>query len=116
MKAGTIEYASMTKPLQPEELANAPPNPSSAPAFHGANALNYRAPAEAAALSLGRQVEFDAAAVPPGGCVVHAQDCWHGSAPNVSTTRHRRALVIHFLRGDARFIDGHSLQVAMHTR
>eukprot|EP00752_Nemacystus_decipiens_P006417 g5780.t2 len=108
---GTIEYASMTEPLRPEALAaNASASPSSIPSFHGANARNYRAQAEAAALSIGRQVEFDAVAVPPGGCVVHAQDCWHGSAPNVSTKRHRRALVVHFLRGDARFIDGHSLQ------
>ena len=109
--AGTIEYASMNKPLRPEASANASTCPSSTPSFHGANALNYRAPAEAAALSLGRQVTFDAVAVPPGGCVVHAQDCWHGSAPNVSSERHRRALVVHFLRGDAKFIDGHSLQV-----
>eukprot|EP00903_Cladosiphon_okamuranus_P012519 g11722.t2 len=63
-----------------------------------------------AALTLGRQVEFEVVAVPPGGCVVHAQDCWHGSGPNVSAERQRRALVVHFLRGDARFIDGHSLQ------
>lgn len=98
----------MTEPLRPAELASA----STSPSFHGANALNYRAPAEAAALTLGREVAFDAVAVQPGGCVVHAQDCWHGSAPNVSMERHRRALVVHFLRGDARFIDGHSLQVS----
>ena len=114
--AGTIEYASMTEQSAPGESANASPSSSATPSFHGANALNYRAPAEAAALSLGRQVEFEAVAVPPGGCVVHAQDCWHGSAPNVSTERHRRALVVHFLRGDARFIDGHSLQVGFETR
>lgn len=103
----------MTKPLRPEESANVSTGPSSTPSFHGANALNYRAPAEAAALTLGRQVDFEAVAVPPGGCVVHAQDCWHGSAPNVSAERHRRALVVHFLRGDARFIHGHSLQVRL---
>jgi len=105
----------MTEPLQatPASASPAPP----APSFHGANALNYRAPAEAAASSFGRGVEFEVVAVPPGGCVVHSQDCWHGSAPNVSSKRHRRALVVHFLRGDARFIEGHSLQVCiqLHT-
>lgn len=102
----------MTEPLPSQPLVPESSSSSSTPSFHGANALNYRAPAEAAAASLGRKVEFEEIAVPPGGCVVHAQDCWHGSAPNVSTNRHRRALVVHFLRGDARFIDGHSLQVA----
>lgn len=113
MHAGTIEYATMTTPLPAPEgsAADSSTSHSPLPSFHGADASNYRAPAEAAALSLGRRVEFEATAVKPGGCVVHAQDCWHGSAPNVSAQRHRRALVVHFLRGDARFIDGHSLQV-----
>ncbi|CAM9554285.1 unnamed protein product [Ectocarpus sp. 6 AP-2014] len=111
-EVGTIEYATMTTPLPPPEgsAADSSTSRSSLPSFHGADASNYRAPAEAAALSLGRRVEFEAVAVKPGECVVHAQDCWHGSAPNVSAQRHRRALVVHFLRGDARFIDGHSLQ------
>lgn len=52
-------------------------SPSSIPSFHGAGALNYRAPAEAAAQNVGGQVDFEAIAVPQGGCVVHAQDCWH---------------------------------------
>lgn len=105
----------MTTPLPPPEGSAADPSTSrsSLPSFHGADASNYRAPAEAAALSLGRRVEFEAVTVKPGECVVHAQDCWHGSAPNVSAQRHRRALVVHFLRGDARFIDGHSLQVTV---
>ena len=85
--------------------------PSPAPAFHGADATNYREPAHAAARSLGLQLTFDSIPVPPGGCVVHAQDCWHGSSPNVSAHRHRRALVVHFVRGDAKFIEGHSLEV-----
>lgn len=109
---GTIEYATMAQPLQPEALASTTPStPSDVPSFHGADAYNYRAPAEVAASRLGLQAEFDPVDVSPGECVVHAQDCWHGSAPNVSSDRHRRALVVHFLRGDARFIDGHPLQV-----
>lgn len=108
---GTIEYATFTDRLQPGEVPTKSSAPSSTPSFHGANGLNYRAPAEAAGRKLGRGVEFDPVAVPAGGCVVHAQDCWHGSAPNVSTHRHRRALVVHFLRGDVNFIGGHSLEV-----
>ncbi len=116
--AGTIEYATMTEPLQSTPTSASPPaTPATdTPSFHGADALNYRAPAKAAASRLGRGVEFEAVAVPPGGCVVHSQDCWHGSAPNVSRKRHRRALVIHFLRGDVRFIDGHSLQVKVSNK
>ncbi|CAM9813026.1 unnamed protein product, partial [Hapterophycus canaliculatus] len=110
-EVGTIEYATMAKPLRPGALAVAKSESHSfVPSFHGANALNYRAPAEVAASRLGLQVEFHPIDVSPGECVVHAQDCWHGSAPNVSPNRHRRAIVVHFLRGDSRFIDGHSLQ------
>lgn len=108
---GTIEYATIMDSLQPEREAAEPSRPSPAPAFHGADGTNYREPALAAARSLGREVTFESIAVPPGGCVVHAQDCWHGSSPNVSAHRHRRALVVHFIRGDAEFIGGHSLEV-----
>lgn len=108
---GTIEYAKITDHMRPGTRSTISPNKPARASFHGADALNYRAPAEEAAQNLGRQVEFDAVAVPPGGCVVHAQDCWHGSGPNISRERHRRALVVHFLRGDARFIEGHSLEV-----
>eukprot|EP00978_Attheya_sp_CCMP212_P009293 scaffold21966_cov38-Attheya_sp.AAC.2 len=31
------------------------------------------------------------------------QDTWHGSGPNQSLTRHRRALVAHYIRGDVKF-------------
>ena len=67
--AGTIEYATMTDPLQSASASASASglSPPPAPSFHGASALNYRAPAEAAALSLGRRVEFEAVAVPRGG-------------------------------------------------
>ena len=41
-----------------------------------------------------------------GYAILHHQDVWHGSGPNLSTTRHRRALVAHYIRGDANFRDG----------
>lgn len=56
-------------------------------------------------------MEFEAVTVQAGACVVHAQDTWHGSGPNESERRHRRALVVHFIQGSSRFLDGHSLQV-----
>lgn len=41
--------------------------------------------------------------VPKGELLVHHQDVWHGSPPNVSLNRLRRALVVHLLRGDVAF-------------
>lgn len=40
--------------------------------------------------------------VAAGHALVHHQDTWHGSAPNTSATD-RRAIAIHFLRGDIKF-------------
>lgn len=40
---------------------------------------------------------------PAGHAIFHHQDVWHGSGPNQSTTRHRRALVAHLLRGDVQW-------------
>ncbi|KAG7366850.1 mitomycin antibiotics/polyketide fumonisin biosynthesis protein [Nitzschia inconspicua] len=39
-------------------------------------------------------------AVPAGQMVVHHQNLWHGSGPNISTTRSRRALVAHLIDGE----------------
>ena len=36
---------------------------------------------------------------PAGHAILHHQDVWHGSGPNQSTSRHRRALVAHLLNG-----------------
>lgn len=35
--------------------------------------------------------------------ILHHQDAWHGSGPNVSFDRHRRALVAHYLDGKVQF-------------
>jgi len=45
------------------------------------------------------------AAVKAGTAVIHHQDVWHGSGPNKSSTRYRRSLVVHYLKGDIRFLD-----------
>ena len=41
--------------------------------------------------------------VKKGEMVVHHQDVWHGSGPNTSPIRHRRALVAHVLDGSVRW-------------
>ena len=41
--------------------------------------------------------------VKKGEMVVHHQDTWHGSGPNISSNRHRRALVVHLLDGGVRW-------------
>jgi phytanoyl-CoA hydroxylase len=40
---------------------------------------------------------------PAGHAILHHQDVWHGSGPNQSTTRHRRALVAHYLNGQVQW-------------
>ena len=42
-------------------------------------------------------------AVAAGELLVHHQRVWHGSGPNQSLTRHRRALVAHLLNGEVRW-------------
>ena len=42
--------------------------------------------------------------VPEGGCILHHQNISHRSCPNVPYERHRRALIVHLIRGDVRFI------------
>ncbi|MBL8839321.1 MAG: phytanoyl-CoA dioxygenase family protein [Alphaproteobacteria bacterium] len=45
--------------------------------------------------------------VPAGSCVFHAGEIWHGSAPNRSAERMRRAIGIHMTPADVRFSDRH---------
>lgn len=40
---------------------------------------------------------------PAGHAIFHHQDVWHGSGPNQSLTRHRRALVAHLLNGSVQW-------------
>ncbi|CAD7956250.1 unnamed protein product [Amoebophrya sp. A25] len=41
--------------------------------------------------------------IPAGYCSIHHQNTLHGSGPNRSPLRHRRALVVHLLDGSVRF-------------
>ena len=50
-----------------------------------------------------KSVDIKTVNVPRGEMLVHHQDVWHGSPPNYSTNRARRALVVHVLNGDVQW-------------
>lgn len=77
--------------------------------FHGAGAdggaADYRrAMLEAAPAGCADPAgSIERLVVRAGSAVVHHQDTWHGSAPNSSPWRHRRALGVHLVRADVRW-------------
>jgi hypothetical protein len=93
--AGTLEYApgSHRWPLTPLPEA-----------FHGQD--DYRAQMRAAASAAGAAApEPVFIEVPAGSCVFHAGETWHGSGPNTTGDRMRRAIGIHMVPEEARFSD-----------
>ncbi len=93
--AGTLEYApgSHLWPLTPL--------PES---FHGQD--DYRAQMRAAAQAAGVVApEPCHIEVPAGSCVFHAGEVWHGSGPNLTGDRMRRAVGIHLVPEGAQFSD-----------
>jgi len=94
-EAGTLEYVpgSHLWPLtpMPEE-------------FHGQD--DYRAQMKAAARAAGIAAPDPVfIEVPAGACVFHAGRIWHGSGPNTTSDRMRRAIGIHLIPWEARFSD-----------
>uniref|UniRef100_A0A6U3ZUB2 Phytanoyl-CoA dioxygenase n=1 Tax=Ditylum brightwellii TaxID=49249 RepID=A0A6U3ZUB2_9STRA len=83
--------------------------------FHSSTSNTYRDGLLPAAVSAGvydstaitdaatSPVTIEAAPVKEGYALFHHQDTWHGSGPNRSEMRHRRALVVHYLQGDVIF-------------
>jgi ectoine hydroxylase-related dioxygenase (phytanoyl-CoA dioxygenase family) len=72
--------------------------------FHSSDSSSYRNGVSVAAQLAGvSQNIVEAVVVKEGFGVLHHQDVWHGSNANKSPTRHRRALVAHYIRGDLRF-------------
>lgn len=67
-------------------------------AFHGK--ADPLAPARAAAAAAGAELDVRKVKVPCGSAIFHHQDVWHGSGPNVSASRPRRALGLHLIRAD----------------
>jgi len=76
--------------------------------FHSSDELSYRKGLSTASQLAGvpaDKIEVDMVPVKEGYAILHHQDVYHGSAPNMGQ-RHRRALVAHYLRGDVSFRQG----------
>ncbi|EKX32968.1 hypothetical protein GUITHDRAFT_90887 [Guillardia theta CCMP2712] len=97
-ETGVIEYASGSHEWEADrELA---------PEFHAAR--DYQQGLRRAAASAGKemsQVNIARLLVPAGSAVAHHQNTWHGSGENKSKMRDRRALAVHVLRGDVKFVE-----------
>lgn len=48
--------------------------------------------------------------VPAGSCIIHHEDVWHGSGPNITNNIPRRALGIHLINSEVRFVDSEPLE------
>ncbi|CAJ1933041.1 unnamed protein product [Cylindrotheca closterium] len=119
---GCLEYAVGSHQWQPilHKREGNDEESSDMSSFHGSDEKSYKSAIDKAyaiasaknnADDLPAQLtkNIQAAPVSAGHAVLHHQDTWHGSGPNTSDTRHRRALVVHFLRGDVTFVeDDHS--------
>eukprot|EP00667_Euglena_gracilis_P017450 EG_transcript_18394 len=96
---GVVEYAAGSHRWQAQAAHTATESSFHAEADHRAA---LRPAAQAAGVSF-EDIAFEPLAVPCGGAVLHHGDVWHGSGPNRSAARHRRALAVHLLRRDVRF-------------
>eukprot|EP00980_Cylindrotheca_fusiformis_P026399 scaffold16066_cov109-Cylindrotheca_fusiformis.AAC.5 len=122
-ETGCLEYVAGSHQWRPilhresksdNELLN-----SGSSSFHGSDEKNYRSGeldrAYDEAHNKSNEMEesdkgarkqpIQSAAVQAGCALLHHQDVWHGSGPNTSDSRHRRALVAHYLRGDVTFVE-----------
>ena len=82
-------------------------NGSEISSFHSADESSYRRGISGAASLAGCDDPLElieTAPVKEGHAIFHHQDAWHGSGPNTSTDRHRRALVGHYIRGNITFV------------
>jgi len=111
--SGCLEYAVGShkwRPLQhrmdDDEVASS--TNRSISDFHSSDELSYRKGLSTASQLAGvpaDQIEVDMVPVKEGYAILHHQDVYHGSAPNMRS-RHRRALVAHYLRGGVSFRQG----------
>ena len=84
---------------------NAPAADASSLSFHVAEGDDYMTSLRKAAMDAGVDPTTAVASVvtvpaATGQLIIHHQNTWHGSGPNTSPTKHRRALVAHLVRGD----------------
>lgn len=76
--------------------------------FHSSDETSYRDVMYLAAKLAGvdnPHNTIQSAPAKEGFAILHHQDCWHGSGPNLSSKRHRHALVVHYICGDVTFRD-----------
>ena len=91
---GVVEYASGS-----HKWTSKPIGSMQDTSFHGED--DVRAPVYRAAAACGvsrDDVRIESVDVPAGSCIIHHQDVWHGSGPNITTDRPRRALALHLIR------------------
>lgn len=71
---------------------------------HDDHTIALRRAAILAGLSFDQVIQsLETVSVPAGQMVVHHQDVWHGSGPNRSLKRPRRAIVAHLINGQVRW-------------
>ena len=102
---GCVQYVKGSHRWRPQAGCTAAYEDAISQAFH-CSSDGYDKAVYAAAARCGvckDDVEIVGTEVPAGGAILHHQDIWHGSGPNKSTDRLRRALVGHYIRADALF-------------
>jgi len=107
---GCLEYAIGSHKWRPIlHMEDNDSGDSDVSAFHGSDEKSYKSGIEiayaAASDTESMTRDIRTAPVLAGHAVLHHQDVWHGSGPNMSEVRHRRALAAHYLRGDVKFMD-----------
>eukprot|EP00802_Teleaulax_amphioxeia_P024207 Tamp_24878.p1 GENE.Tamp_24878~~Tamp_24878.p1 ORF type:complete len:305 (-),score=49.53 Tamp_24878:52-942(-) len=105
-ETGVLEYARASH-LWTKKKTQAGAGFSAGGGFHGNDDSGYMAPLHRASKAAGvEQAELDVVRfrVPIGSALIHHQGTWHGSGSNTSPSRPRRALAVHMLRGDVRFV------------
>ena len=105
-ETGCVEYAAGSHKWGP--ILHRRGNEVDLSSFHSSDETSYRDVMYLAAKLAGvdnPHNTIQSAPAKEGFAILHHQDCWHGSGPNLSSKRHRRALVIHYIRGDVTFRD-----------
>ena len=105
-ESGIVEYAQGSHLWDHESIRHSLEDST----FHGGSD-NYRNMVEKTAQLLHMEPQdllIEPLQTNMGDIILHHQDTWHGSGPNISQDRDRRALAIHFLQSDVKFIESPS--------
>jgi ectoine hydroxylase-related dioxygenase (phytanoyl-CoA dioxygenase family) len=112
-ETGCVEYAIRShkwRPILHQENTNSSTelelnrSAEATSSFHSSDETSYRDSLTKAAKSFGvTDHTINSVPTKEGHTILHHQEIWHGSGRNVSTTRHRHALVAHYIHGDVTF-------------